>query len=97
MTNAEVLQRIDQEKEILNTIKQRKLEYFGYVIRNEERYRILQLVMQGRIFGKRGPGRRRISWLRNLKQWFGLSSTELFRRAVNKTMITLMIANIRTG
>ncbi|KMQ95932.1 endonuclease-reverse transcriptase [Lasius niger] len=97
MTNAEVLQRIGQEKEILNTIKQRKLEYFGHVMRNKERYRILQLVIEGRIFEKKSPGRRVISWLGNLRQWFGLSSNELFRRAVNKSMIALMIANIRTG
>ena len=97
ITNVEVMQRMRKEKEILATVKQRKLEYFGHVMRNEQKYRILQLTMQGKIFGKRGPGRRRISWLKNLRQWFGMTSSELFRRAVNKTMIALMIANIRNG
>lgn len=97
VTNIEVLQRMTKEKEVLNLVKQRKLEYLGHVMRNEEKYRVLQLVMQGKVFGRRGPGRRRISWLKNLRQWFGITSAELFRRAVNKTMIALMIANIRTG
>lgn len=97
VSNIEVMRRMKKEKEVLNTVKQRKLEYFGHVMRNEEKYRILQLAIKGKIFGRRGPGRRRVSWLRNLRQWFGMTSVELFRRAVNKTMIALMIANIRNG
>jgi len=31
-----------------------------------EKYRILQLIMQGKIEGKRSVGRRRNSWLKNL-------------------------------
>ena len=84
MTNDEVLCRVGKNRELLLNIKRRKLEYFGHVMRNPEKYKILHLAMQGKIYGKRGPGRRRISWLRNLRDWFGLSSLVLFRRAVNK-------------
>lgn len=96
-TNKEVLERIKKKQEIVYTIKCRKLEYLGHVMRNQERYSLLQTIMQGKVKGKRGPGRRRISWLRNLRTWFGKTSTELFRAAANKVIIANMIANIRNG
>ena len=82
--------------ELLNSIKTRKLQYFGHIMRGEK-YRLLQLIIQGKIKGRRGPVRRRISWLRNLRQWYGRSTTSLFRAAVNKVEIALMIANLRRG
>ena len=91
--NDKVLRRVGKNRELLLIIKKRKLEHFGHVMRHPEKYKILHLAMQGKIYGKRGPGRRRISWLRNLRDWFGLSSLELFRRVVNKASIAMMIAN----
>jgi Reverse transcriptase (RNA-dependent DNA polymerase) len=96
-TNKEVLQRMKKDQEIVYTIKRRKLEYLGHVMRNQDRYSLLQSIMQGKIKGKRGPGRRRVSWLRNLRTWFGKTSAELFRAATNKVIIANMIANIRNG
>lgn len=92
--NTEVLNQLSKQTEIINTIKKRKLEYFGHILRNSK-YQLLQLIMQGKIDGKRGPGRRRTSWLKNLRQWYGASTRTLFRRAVNKLQIALMIANVR--
>lgn len=97
VTNLEVLMRMSKEKEILNTIKVRKLEYLGHIMRNENRYQLLQCILQGKVEGKRSAGRRRISWLKNLRSWFSTSTTGLFRAAVNKIKIANMIANIRNG
>lgn len=96
ITNEEVLRRLGKSREISFIIKQRKLEYFGHVMRNEK-YRILQLILQGKTDSKRGPGRRRHSWLHNLRQWYGLTSIQLFRSAVNKVQIAMLIANVRNG
>ncbi|KAL1458712.1 hypothetical protein WDU94_008838 [Cyamophila willieti] len=68
VTNAEVLSRMRKKPEIVNTVKCRKLEYLGHIMRNEERYCLLQQILQGKINSRRGPGRRRISWLANLRQ-----------------------------
>lgn len=95
ITNDTVLIRMNKEREIVRTIKTRKLSYFAHVMRNPEKYSLLQLVMQGKIVGKRGRGRRRTSWLKNLRQWFAQTSESLFRAAVNKIMIANMIANVR--
>ena len=96
VSNAEVLIRMRKGVEVLYDIKRRKLEYFGHVIRNKK-YRLLQLVMEGKIEGRRRPGRRKTSWLRNLRDWFGTDSVSLFRAAASKVRIAVMIANLRRG
>lgn len=96
VTNTEVMKRINKEMEIIETIKIRKLQYLGHITRGT-RYAMLQLIMQGKILGKRSIGRRRISWLRNLREWYGCTSSELFRAAASKIRIAMMIANLRRG
>lgn len=93
--NVTVLQRLNKKgTEVLNTIKRRKLEYFGHIMRNPK-YELLQVITQGKIQGRRRPGRPMTSWLQNLRQWFQLSTGELFRAAASKTEISRMIANLR--
>ncbi|CAH2237030.1 jg9522 [Pararge aegeria aegeria] len=75
--NSTVLQRMGKVPEVLLTIKKRKLEYFDHVMRNTKKYELLQLIVQGKVAGRRRPGRRRISWLKNLRQWFGKNTKSL--------------------
>ena len=62
MTNASVLESMEKDCEIIKSIKIRKLQYFGHIMRNSK-YRILQLIIEGKIEGRRPRGRRKISWL----------------------------------
>lgn len=94
--NITVRERLGKDREIMYEIKKRKLEYLGHIMRNTK-YRVLQNILQGKVEGKRGPGRRRHSWLKNLREWFGVNTCTLFRRAVSKVQIALMIANVRVG
>ena len=96
VTNDEVMRRMGKRKEILNTVKIRKLQYLGHVMRGEK-YHLLQLVIQGKLQGKRRPGRRRISWIDNLKTWFNCSTIELFRAASSKARVSMMVANLLRG
>uniref|UniRef100_A0A2H1V1U0 SFRICE_035738 n=1 Tax=Spodoptera frugiperda TaxID=7108 RepID=A0A2H1V1U0_SPOFR len=94
ISNVKVLRLLNKKTEILNTIKRRKLQYFGHIMRNDK-YQLLQLLIQGKIQGKRPPGRRRTSWLKNLRTWFNMSTRSLFRAAVSRVKIALMIADLR--
>lgn len=96
VTNVEVLRRMEKDVEIRHEVKKRKLQYLGHIMRGP-RYEILQLIIQGRIVGKRSVGRRRMSWLRNLREWFNVTSSDLFRAAASKVRIVMMIANLRNG
>jgi hypothetical protein len=49
------------------TVKRRKLEYPGRIMENDPKYRLLKSKLQGKVLRERGHGRRRISWLKNLK------------------------------
>lgn len=51
----------------MNTIKRRKLEYLGYMMKNDVKYN-LKYNLQGKVLGKDGAGRRIISWLKNLRR-----------------------------
>lgn len=94
ITNAEVLQRMNTNKELLLTLKERKIEYFGHVMRGNK-YEILRLIIEGKIQGKRSVGRRKNSWLKDIRRWLGCKSIDIFRAAVSKTRLAIWIANLR--
>ena len=92
----EVMGRMRKEKEVIMTIKRRKILYMGLIMRGEK-YQIWQNIIHGKIIGKRSIGRRRNSWLKSLREWFGCSNHQLFRSEVSKVKIALIIANLRNG
>ncbi|CAH2241180.1 jg3246 [Pararge aegeria aegeria] len=94
VSNEEVLRRVNQRRELLHTIKIRKVAYLGHVLRHE-RYELLQLIMMGRVAGRRGVGRRKKSWLRNIREWTEIASAaELFRLAKDRQEFTKLTANL---
>jgi len=89
-TNDEFLRIINKDRELLDPIKRRKTAHLGHVIRNE-RYQFLQLIIEGKIKEKRGIGRKKMSWLRNVRQW---TMQELMHTIRNKEEWTNVISNI---
>lgn len=82
------LTRINKERDVLNIIKRRKLEYFGHIMRNQK-YELLHIITRGKIESQSGPGRRKTSSLRNPRQRYGLSTATLFRTAVDKVISSI--------
>jgi len=80
---------MNKELEIEETIKSRKLQYLGHVMRHPEKYNLLNLIILGKIVGKKSRGRPQISWLDNLRKWFNTSTMSLFRTAINKDQIAI--------
>ncbi|KPJ12975.1 hypothetical protein RR48_01846 [Papilio machaon] len=79
-------------RELLQTIKKRKVAYLGHVLRHKD-YDLLQLIMMGKIAGKRRTGRRKKSWLRNIKEWTNIASVEhLFRFSQDRQKFTEVTA-----
>ncbi|CAH2232404.1 jg20997 [Pararge aegeria aegeria] len=58
VSNVRVLQRVARSRELLLIIIKRKVKYLGHVLRHE-RYQLLQLIMMGKVEGKRRVGRRK--------------------------------------
>lgn len=94
MTNEEVLRRVNKQRELFEVIKKRKTAYLGHIIRNTK-YQFLHLLIEGKIEGRRGIGRKKMSWLRNIRQWTGLRDVQsLIHTARNKEQMENVIANI---
>ncbi len=96
VTNNEVLVRMKKDRELLFTLKKRKLTYLGHVLRGEK-YEILRVILEGKIVGKRSVGRRQNSWTKDLRRWCACSTIELFRKAASKIQTALWIANFLQG
>jgi ribosomal 50S subunit-associated protein YjgA (DUF615 family) len=86
---------MNKNLEIVTTIKTRKLQYLGHLMRHTEKYSLLQLIIQDKIAGRRSRGKPQISWMDNLRKWFNTSTISLFRTVVNRDQIANMIANVR--
>uniref|UniRef100_A0A8D8UNP4 Craniofacial development protein 2 n=1 Tax=Cacopsylla melanoneura TaxID=428564 RepID=A0A8D8UNP4_9HEMI len=57
ITNEEVLRRLNKEREIIFTIKKRKLEFFGHIMRNPIKYKVPVSIIRGDVNGRRTQGR----------------------------------------
>ncbi|CAH2267357.1 jg27540 [Pararge aegeria aegeria] len=68
VSNVRGLQRVARSRELLLITKTRKVQYLGHVLR-DERYQLFQLIMMGKVEGKRRVKRRKKSWLRNIHEW----------------------------
>lgn len=88
-TNDEVLRRARVDRQLMDTVKQRKVSYLGHILRGRQ-YSIPRLILQGKIEGRRGPGRKQHSWLRNIRNWSGIpDAATIFRRAEEGTLVIL--------
>ena len=71
-TNEWVLNKAGVKMELLDTVKARKLAYYGHTACRKE-------IMQGTMPGARKRGRPRTAWTDNIKTWTGLSVEESIR------------------
>lgn len=55
ITNAEL--RLSKQNELLNAIKERQMQYLAHVLIGD-RYKLLRLITEGRVHGKRPVGKR---------------------------------------
>lgn len=95
VTNKEVLRRAGKSRELMATMKRRKTAYLGHVLRHE-RYQLLQVVMMGKVEGKRAVGRRRTSWLSNIRKWTSIAGVEdLFHLAQDREGYLELTANLQ--
>ena len=63
VTNEEVLRRVNEDRQILNSVWQRKHQRIGHVLRQDG---LLHEIIEGRMKGKPTRGRRRIQMLHEL-------------------------------
>ena len=77
-TNEWVLETAGVERSLLESIKRRKMSYFGHIMRKQGDC-LEKEIMQGTVPGTRARGRPRKRWMDNLGEWSGLSTEKLLR------------------
>ena len=71
VTNDSVLQRVDQDRQLLNVIQTRQIKFAGHVIRKGG---MEELCLAGKVLGKKARGRQRLLFLNQAKEITGLGS-----------------------
>jgi len=77
-THQWVLNKAGVKREVLATVKARKLAYYGHTMRKQESC-LEKEIMQGTMPVARRRGRSRTAWMDNIKTWTGLSVEESIR------------------
>ena len=73
------------------SIKKKKLVYYGHVRR---RHYLQKLVLEGKVDGKRGRGRRRKSWTGNVSEMTKMSMTQCSVKALDRSEWRTMVSNL---
>ena len=83
VTNIEVLERMNTERSLLRSIKQRQLRYFGHLKRQNS---FLTHALEGKLEGKRPRGRPRTTWISTISKWTGESKMGCTRMASDRRL-----------
>ncbi|GFR98994.1 endonuclease-reverse transcriptase [Elysia marginata] len=67
-TNQEFCEHLGTRRELVNTIKTRKIKYFGHIKRHVS---FLKDVLEGKIEGSTPRGRQRRRWIDDITEWTG--------------------------
>lgn len=93
-TNETVLNKMNTRAHLITTIKLRKTCYLGHLMRHGE-YEQIQLIIEGKIEGRRGIGRKKKSWLRNIRDWTHTNGNDLLHRSKDRESYAILIANLK--
>ena len=81
-SNAEVLKMIGlKNTELVMSIKKKIQAYYGHVKRHHS---LTKLVLEGKVDGKRGRGRRRKSWTGNVSEMTKMSMAQCSVKALDR-------------
>ena len=82
---------MDTERILMRRIRKQQMVFLGHVLRNKE---IENLIVTGKLEGKRGVGRPRLTFTRSLSDWIGISEIELIRATSDRQGWKVMISDV---
>jgi len=82
-TNDSILEEVQPKKCLLFLIQSQILSYFGHIVRREGDS-LEKVIMQGRVEGKRKPGRPRTRWIDQLKSMVNCPVQKLYNLAQDR-------------
>ena len=94
ITNEEVLRRTGSGRRLMKMIRKRQMEFLGHVMRKDG---LENLMVTGKIEGRRSRGRQRKTYIRSLSEWTKKSQIELLRATRHRQRWRSMIADVLPG
>ena len=91
---ATVTQSIGPHDDLLTTVKQRKLHWYGHVTRSDG---ISKTILQGTVNGSRKRGRQKKRWEDNIREWTGLDFATTQRAAEDRKKWTEIVRRSSSG
>jgi len=95
-TNEWVLETAGVERNLLESIKRRKMSYFGHIMRKQGDC-LEKEIMQGTVPGARARGKPRKRWMDNMSEWSGLSTERLLRETEDRRGWRGIVHNVKIG
>ena len=93
-TNEWVLNKAGVKRELLDTVKARKLAYYGHTMRKQGNC-LEKDIMQGTMPGACRRGRPRTAWMDNIKTWTGLSVEESIKMTEDRESTSMVWPTLR--
>ena len=91
MSYERVLEMCGMTRSMMVTIRRRQLRFVGHAVRKEG---LQKLVLEGKLEGERGRGRRRLDYMGGLASARGYSAVELLRRTGDRIGFREVVANV---
>ena len=82
-TNEWVLEKACASRELLESVKRRKMSYFGHIMRKADPC-LEKDVIEGTTPGRRRKGRPRTAWIDNVKVWSGMTLEQALRSTADR-------------
>ena len=82
-TNISILQELNTKRELVFTIVKRKMTYFGHAMRHPKCL-LMKDVITGKTNGKRGRGRPRTTYMKNISDWCKKSQAEVIHETEDR-------------
>ena len=79
--SAKIRQAIRPHKDLLTTVKRRKLQWYGHVSRSSG---LAKTILQGTVKVGRRQGRQKKRWEDNIREWTGLEFAKSQRAVENR-------------
>ncbi|KAJ8023400.1 hypothetical protein HOLleu_35835 [Holothuria leucospilota] len=94
MSNEDVLNRVKAKKKLLSELKNRKLQYVGYILRSSG---LQKQLLEGKVGTRRLRWRPRNTWWADIRKWTGKSLNYLARTAEDRTKWRAMASRASKG
>ena len=79
---------------LLTIVKKRKMQFYGHTNRAGN---LATTILQGSVDGKRGRGRPRTTWLKNIVDWTGLAINDLHTYSMDRQKWKMTIDAVAHG